>query len=98
MYTHNNVPNFSNELKRQGLVVCKGCLVAVSEVQGMRDGAWEGVSVEAGWIKSARNKNCVNVYVCICAAGGLGMGVSAVNLDVTDRKTVADHYHKSDKR
>lgn len=38
------------------------------------------------------------VYVCICVAEGVGMGVSAVNLDVTDRKTVADHYHKSDKR
>lgn len=29
--------------------------------------------------------------------GGLG-GCAAVNLDVTDGKAVADHYHKSDKR
>lgn len=36
------------------------------------------------------------VYMCV--AGGWRVGVSAVNLDVTDRKTVADHYHKSDKR
>lgn len=39
------------------------------------------------------------VYICVCAyLCCRGMGVSAVNLDVTDRKTVADHYHKSDKR
>lgn len=36
---------------------------------------------------------CVCVYLC-----GRGMGVTAVNLNVTDRKTAVDHYHKSDKR
>lgn len=36
--------------------------------------------------------------MCVFVWQGVGMGVSAVNLDVTDRKTVADHYHKSDKR
>lgn len=35
--------------------------------------------------------------MCVSVWRGAG-GVSAVNLDVTDRKTVADHYHKSDKR
>lgn len=36
-----------------------------------------------------------SVSVCLC---GRGMGVTAVNLNVSDRKTAADHYHKSDKR
>lgn len=37
----------------------------------------------------------VCLHVCLCSRG---MGVTAVNLNVSDRKTVADHYHKSDKR
>lgn len=37
----------------------------------------------------------VCLLVCLC---GRGMGVTAVNLNVSDRKTAADHYHKSDKR
>lgn len=52
-----------------------------------------GTFVGASGIKSAKDEDSVHVYLC-----GRGMGVSAVNLDVTDRKTVADHYHKSDKR
>lgn len=37
---------------------------------------------------------CMGVFVGL----GVGIGPSAVNLVFTDRKTVADHYHKSDKR
>lgn len=29
------------------------------------------------------------IYMCVCVWQGVGVGVSAVNLDVTDRKTVA---------
>lgn len=35
--------------------------------------------------------------VGVCGGGVIG-GYAAVNLDVTDGKAVADHYHKSDKR
>lgn len=46
------------------------------------------------WDKgSAQDKDGVCVW-----RGEFGVGVNAVNLDVTDRKTGADHYHKSDKR
>lgn len=56
---------------------------------------WGGTFVGASGIRSTQDEDSVYVHVCLC---GRGMGVSVVNLDVTDRKTVADHYHKSDKR
>lgn len=41
------------------------------------------------------HEDSIHVYVCICVAGGWVSG-DAVNLHVTDRKTVVDHFHKSD--
>ena len=98
MHTHNYFHNLSTQLHKWWLVMGKSCLVAVSRGKDMKDGE--------GWSRGCncrreRDKGSAQdeegVYVCICVAGG-GMGVSAVNLDVTDWKTVADHYHKSDKR
>lgn len=51
-----------------------------------------------GWcsgIKSVHDKDSIHVYVCIFVAGGWVSG-DAVNLRVTDRKSVVDHFHKSD--
>lgn len=51
-----------------------------------------------GWcsgIKSVHHEDSIHVHVCICAAGGWVAG-DAVNLRVTDRKSVVDHFHKSD--
>ena len=59
-------------------------------------GAGEGAFVELSEIEGVLRMRMA--YMCMCVAGGWWVGVSAVNLDVTDRKTVADHYHKSDKR
>lgn len=52
-----------------------------------------------GWcsrIKSVHDEGSIHVYVCICVAGGGWVAGDAVNLRVPDRKSVVDHFHKSD--
>lgn len=53
-----------------------------------------------GWcsgIKSVHDEGSIHVYVCnLCGGGGGWVAGDAVNLGVTDRKSVVDRFHKSD--